>query len=63
MSLRLIYIGAASAIEATFKTGTLHGLFNGRYGNSCTMKSIVKKESSGTNHLKTRKSLRTAYIN
>ena len=42
LSLRLIYmnqglfeadsIGAASAIEETFKTGTLHGLFNGRYG-------------------------------
>lgn len=42
MSLRLRYMnpglfeldstGAASAIEETFKTGTLQGLFNGRYG-------------------------------
>jgi len=42
MSLRLRYmnpglfetdsLGAASAIEETFKTGTLHGIFNGRYG-------------------------------
>lgn len=43
LSLRLIYInpglfeadsiGAASAVEETFKTGILHGLFNGRYGS------------------------------
>src|SRR3990167_10396414 len=43
LSLRLIYsnpglfeadsIGVASAVEETFKTGTLHGIFNGRYGS------------------------------